>query len=171
MAEPVQQTKILVSACLMGLKVRYNGSEKAALQATLQRWQQENRLVIHCPELAAGLPVPRLPAEIVAGNGADVMRGRAQIIENSGQDVTAHYQLAAWLALQAAQQAGCSAALLTDGSPTCASQSIYNGTFSGTRQPGMGVATALLQQHGIRVFSEQQLPALMAWVNEREKCR
>ncbi len=54
MAEPVQQTKILVSACLMGFKVRYNGSEKAALQETLQHWQQENRLVIHCPELAAG---------------------------------------------------------------------------------------------------------------------
>ncbi|SCC29270.1 Uncharacterized conserved protein YbbK, DUF523 family [Kosakonia oryzendophytica] len=169
MAEPVQQTKILVSACLMGFKVRYNGSEKAALQETLQRWQQENRLIIHCPELAAGLAVPRQPAEIVSGNGADVMRGSARILENSGHDVTAHYQLAAWLALQAAQHARCSAALLTDGSPTCGSQFIYDGTFSGTQQPGMGVAAALLEQHGIRVFSAEQLPALVAWVNEREK--
>lgn len=168
MAKLMQQTKILVSACLMGFKVRYNGSEKAALQATLERWQQEKRLVVHCPELAAGLPVPRRPAEIVAGNGADVMRDTARIVEDNGQDVTAHYQLAAWLALQAAQQSGCHAALLTDGSPTCGSQFIYNGTFSATRQPGMGVAAALLEQHGIRVFSEQQLPALIAWVNERE---
>lgn len=165
----MQHIKILVSACLMGFKVRYNGSEKAALQETLYRWQQENRLVIHCPELAAGLPVPRSPAEIVAGNGADVMRDDARIVEDNGQDVTAHYQLAAWLALSAAQQSGCSAALLTDGSPTCGSQFIYSGDFSGTQQPGMGVAAALLEQHGIRVFSAQQLPALMAWVEEKEK--
>lgn len=165
----MQQTRILVSACLMGFKVRYNGREKASMQAQLHRWHQQNRLVIHCPELAAGLPVPRPPAEIVTGNGADVMHNRARIIEDNGQDVTAHYQLAAWLALSAAQQAGCSAALLTDGSPTCGSQQIYNGTFSGTLQPGMGVAAALLEQHGIRVFSAQQLPALIAWIEEREK--
>lgn len=46
--------KILVSACLMGLKVRYNGKEKAQMTHQLARWQQEQRLVIHCPELAAG---------------------------------------------------------------------------------------------------------------------
>lgn len=51
--------KILVSACLMGFRVRYNGSEKAKAMAQLSRWQAEQRLVIHCPELAAGLPVPR----------------------------------------------------------------------------------------------------------------
>lgn len=55
-------TKILVSACLMGFNVRYNGSEKAQMSAQLARWQREKRLVIHCPELAAGLPVPRPPA-------------------------------------------------------------------------------------------------------------
>lgn len=165
----MQPVKILISACLMGLKARYDGREKVALQQQLHRWQQENRLVILCPELAAGLTVPRPPAEIVGGDGALVLRGLAYIKESNGQDVSAHYQLAAWLALQAAQQAGCRAALLTDGSPTCASQFIYNGHFSGTRRPGMGVAAALLEQHGIRVFSEAQLPALIAWVEEKEK--
>ena len=61
------KNKLLVSACLMGFQVRYNGSEKAQLAATLSRWQQAGRLVIHCPELAAGLPTPRLPAEILGG--------------------------------------------------------------------------------------------------------
>ncbi|WP_116431070.1 DUF523 domain-containing protein, partial [Klebsiella pneumoniae] len=75
-------------------------------------------------ELAAGLPVPRPPAEIMSAEGKDVMRGQARIIENTGRDVTPHYQLAAWLALRAAQEAGCTAALLTDGSPTCGSQFI-----------------------------------------------
>ena len=164
----VMKSKILVSACLMGHKVRYNGSEKAHLEETLRRWQNEHRLVTHCPELAAGLSIPRLPAEIVDGTGYDVMQGRARILESDGHDVTAHYQLAAWLALRAAQEAGCCAAILTDGSPTCGSQEIYSGTFSGQRQAGMGVAAALLQKNGIQVFSDNQLAELIAWVEERD---
>ena len=161
--------KILVSACLMGFRVRYNGSEKAKAMAQLSRWQAEQRLVIHCPELAAGLPVPRPPAEILSADGRDVMRGQARIIENTDQDVTEHYQLAAWLALRTAQDTGCDVALLTDGSPTCGSQFIYDGSFSGQRHPGMGVATALLRQHGITVFSDHQLDEFCAWIEERDK--
>lgn len=160
--------KILVSACLMGFKVRYNGSDKAKVTAQLSQWQQEKRLVIHCPELAAGLPVPRPPAEIKFADGNDVMHGRAKIIENTGLDVTDHYQLAAWLALRAAQESGCRAALLTDGSPTCGSQTIYDGSFNNTRKTGMGVAASLLRAHGIAVFSEAQIPELMLWIEERE---
>ncbi len=71
----------------------------------LARWQQEQRPVIHCPELAAGLPVPRPPAEIMSAEGKDVMRGQARIIENTGTDVTGHYQLAAgWLCEQHKKQ-------------------------------------------------------------------
>ena len=127
------KNKLLVSACLMGFRVRYNGSEKAQLAATLSRWQQAGRLVIHCPELAAGLPTPRLPAEILGGTGGDVLAGRARIVESDGRDVTGHYQLAARLALSAAREAGCQAALLTDGSPTCGSQFVYDGSFRGRR--------------------------------------
>lgn len=163
------KNKLLVSACLMGFSVRYNGSEKANLTTQLARWQREDRVVIHCPELAAGLPTPRLPAEIVSADGADVMGHRARIIENDGRDVTAHYQLAAWLALQTAMEQHCGAALLTDGSPTCGSQFIYDGSFSGIRKAGMGVAAALLREHGIAVFSERQIPALIAWMEKTEE--
>lgn len=160
--------KILVSACLMSFRVRYNGSEKARMNEQFARWQQEQRLVIHCPELAAGLPVPRPPAEIMSADGKDVMHGQARIIENTGQDVTEQYQLAAWLALRAAQESGCSAALLTDGSPTCGSQFIYDGTFRGIHKAGKGVAASLLAENGIAVFSEEQIDELIAWVEERE---
>lgn len=134
----------------------------------LKRWQQEQRLVIHCPELAAGMPVPRPPAEIMSADGKDVMHGQARIIENTGQDVTEHYQLAAWLALRTAQESGCSAALLTDGSPTCGSQLIYDGSFGGIHKAGRGVAASLLAEHGIAVFSERQIDELIAWVEVRE---
>ncbi|MES5341400.1 DUF523 domain-containing protein [Klebsiella variicola] len=133
------KSKLLVSACLMGFQVRYNGSEKAQLAATLSRWQQTGRLVIHCPELAAGLSTPRLPAEIVGGAGGDVLAGRARIVESDGRDVTGHYQLAAWLALSAAREAGA------------------------------GVAADLLRAHGITVFSDGQIPQLLAWMAQREQ--
>ncbi|KAB8307663.1 DUF523 domain-containing protein [Rahnella sp. Lac-M11] len=161
--------KILVSACLMGFKVRYDGSEKAQMTDQLQRWQKEQRLVIHCPELAAGLPIPRPPAEIVSTDGKDVMQTQIRIHEITGQDVTEHYQLAAWLALRTAQESGCTAALLTDGSPTCGSQFIYDGSFSGQRKSGMGVAASLLTEHGIAVFSEKRLADLIAWIDEKER--
>ena len=41
------KSKILVSACLMGFQVRYNGSHKARLTDALTRWQREGRLVTH----------------------------------------------------------------------------------------------------------------------------
>ncbi|EKK7729050.1 DUF523 domain-containing protein [Cronobacter sakazakii] len=157
--------KILVSACLMRLKVRYDGSEKAQMIDQLRRWQEEQRLVIHCPELAAGLPTPRPPAEIVSGDN----KTQDRIIEITGKDVTEHYQLGAWLALRTAQDAGCTAALLTDGSPTCGSQFIYDGSFSGRRKSGMGVAASLLSAHGIAVFSEHNLADLIAWIDAKER--
>jgi len=160
--------KILVSACLMGCRVRYNGSSKTLMRAALTQWRQEQRLVIYCPELGAGLPTPRLPAEIVGGDGAEVLAGRARVVESDGRDVTQIYTLAAWLALRTAQQAGCRYALLSDGSPTCGSQAIYDGRFSGQQQPGAGVATALLRQHGIAVYSEQQTDELLAHLNRAE---
>ncbi len=99
-----------------------------------------------------------------------MLAGRARIVESDGRDVTGHYQLAAWLALSAAREAGCQAALLTDGSPTCGSQFIYDGSFfRGRRKAGAGVAAELLRAHGITVFSDGQIPQLLAWMAQREQ--
>ncbi|EMH4161372.1 DUF523 domain-containing protein [Pluralibacter gergoviae] len=161
--------KILISACLMGYKVRYNGSAKAEITARLDALHRAGRLVVHCPELAAGLPTPRLPAEIDGDSGSGVLAGRARIIENNGCDATPHYMLAAWLALETARKHGCSVALLTDGSPTCGSREIYDGSFSNQLRPGEGVAAALLRQHGIKVFSDKEIPALLDWLTYEEQ--
>ena len=163
------KTKILVSACLMGFKIRYNGQDKPLITEALARWQQEQRLVAHCPELAAGLATPRLPAELVGGGGQEALKGMATILESDGTDVSQHYLLAAWLALKTAQDSGCQLALMTDGSPTCGSQKIYDGSFQGVTQPGMGVAAALLRQHGIEVYAETELVELIARVDELDK--
>ena len=162
------KNKILLSACLAGHRVRYNGTDKSCTANLLQQWHDEDRLVIHCPELAAGLETPRLSAEMVNGQGNDVLNGCAQMVENDGRNVTQPYVLAAWLALKTAQSHGCRFAILTDGSPTCGSQNVYDGAFSGVTVPGEGVAAALLREHGVEVFSEFQLEALKRRLDEVE---
>ncbi len=70
--------------------------------------------------------------------------------------------------LQTAQDQGVQLAILKDGSPSCASSFIYDGTFTGTKRPGMGVTTAWLEQHGIKVFGEHQIEAAAEYVSRVE---
>lgn len=158
--------KILVSACLMGHAVRYDGKAKPLHHACLDRWQAEGRLVTICPEMSAGMPVPRPPAEIAEGqSGADVLSGKARVMEVTGGDVTDGFRQAAQNALRLALETGCTHALLIDGSPSCGSRRIYDGGFSGRKQDGEGVAAAILRRHGIRVFADHEIEALAAEID------
>lgn len=155
-------TKILVSACLMGHAVRHDGKAKPLIHPALERWRQEARLVTICPEMSAGMPVPRPPAEIEAGmNGEDVLASRARVIEVTGADVTQGFLDAAENALALARQEECRYALLIDGSPSCGSGFIYDGSFQGHRHAGNGVTAALLRQAGIAVFSDRDIDRLV----------
>jgi len=76
---------ILVSSCLLGEPVRYDGRSVPCGQEIIQRWLAEGRVVPVCPELAGGLPVPRPPAELT-GSGPDVLAGTARVLEKGGRD-------------------------------------------------------------------------------------
>ena len=155
--------RILISACLLGRPVRYDGGDKLSSHPLLERWRREGRLVPVCPEVMAGFPTPRPPAEIEpGGEGALVLRGRARVLEDGGRDVTDLFLAGARLALQTAKDEGCRFAILTDGSPSCGSTFIYDGTFEGARTAGRGVVTALLESEGIRVFPDSDIDGLAA---------
>lgn len=155
--------KILISACLLGQPVRYDGQGKALMHPAIDRWRKEGRLVTVCPEMAGGMPVPRPPAEIEQGAcGLDVLEGRARVLEVTGGDVTAQFIAGATKALALAQRTGCTHALLIDGSPSCGSVAIYDGSFSGIRHAGNGVTAALLARAGIEVFSPADIDRLDA---------
>lgn len=145
--------KILVSACLMGEKVRYDGNDNLLQHPLMQRWQQEQRLLMICPEVAGGLSVPRAPAEQIG----------TRIITCDGADVTVAFQCGAWRAQQLAQQQGVVMAILKARSPSCGVGQIYDGSFSRRLIAGDGVTAAALRQLGITVFSELQLDAAAAW--------
>jgi uncharacterized protein YbbK (DUF523 family) len=169
--------KVLVSACLLGAKVRYHGGDAACDHPVLRRWAREGRLVTVCPEQDGGLPTPRPPAEIVGlrieerglrnadcgsraeTGGAQVLARAAVVRTAAGVDVTEAYRRGADRALAVTREQGIRVAVLKEGSPSCGSSTIYDGTFSEARVEGAGVTAALLAAHGIRVFSEYELDA------------
>ncbi|MQG92331.1 DUF523 domain-containing protein [Pseudomonas sp. MN1F] len=148
--------KVLVSACLLGQPVRYDG-RASGHPDLLQQWQAEGRVLPLCPEVAGGLPTPRPPAEIPGGQGAQVLDGGVQVLTVAGEDVTAQFLAGAQQALALVRQHGIRVAVLKAGSPSCGNHLTYDGTFSGVKVPGAGVTTALLRREGVQVFSELEL--------------
>jgi uncharacterized protein YbbK (DUF523 family) len=161
--------KVLISACLLGEPVRYNGEDRLCDHEIMQRWIREGRVVPVCPEIAGGLGVPRLPAEIVEGaGGAKVLAGDAMVIDKNGNDVSSNFVAGARHALASARASNIRVAVLKEGSPSCGSGFIYDGTFTSTRVQDAGVTAALLRESGIRVFSEFQLAEAEAALTELE---
>ncbi|MGE5813014.1 MAG: DUF523 domain-containing protein, partial [Acidobacteriota bacterium] len=110
-------TKILVSACLLGEKVRYNGGESAVDHPILERWRREGRIVPTCPEVSGGLSTPRPPAEIQGGDGTAVLQKLALVRRADGVDVTAQFQRGAEIAVALVHEHGVRIAVLKDFSP------------------------------------------------------
>lgn len=147
---------ILISSCLAGMKVRYNGTD--CLEDSLKQLLDSGKAVTVCPELLGGFMTPREPAEITGGTGTDVLDGKAKVLDRSGNDVTGMYLDGARITLETARQYNASVVVLKQNSPSCGSTMVYNGEFAGVKIPGEGVTAALLRRNGIRVISEQELP-------------
>ena len=166
--------KILVSACFLGERVRYNAEIKTFSHPLLKRWQKEGRLVMLCPEVAGGLPTPRPPAEIQqsAIQSDSIQQSNSQgnvnageVITINGCNVTQAFVSGAKHALEVCQHQQIQFALLKESSPSCGSAQIYDGTFSGKKMAGQGITTKLLQQYGIQVFSEKTIEALAVLID------
>jgi uncharacterized protein YbbK (DUF523 family) len=93
--------------------------------------------------------------------GAEVLSGKAHVLEKTGGVVTAEFRRAAQNALALALETKCRFALLIDGSPSCGSSFVYDGSFSGERIPGEGVTAALLRDNGIEVYSDREIEVLV----------
>jgi len=161
MKQTTDESKILISACLLGEKVRYDGTDLLIKHPLLEQWKKQGRLIPICPEVAGGMNTPRAPSEIIAGNGKTVLLNKAVVRDNTAKDVTQAFILGAQKALLIAKENQCIAAILTERSPSCGSKRIYDGSFSGNTIIGMGVTCALLEQNNIRVFNQNQLQELI----------
>jgi uncharacterized protein YbbK (DUF523 family) len=152
-----QPARVLVSSCLLGAEVRYNGGGAAVESDILQQWQVDGRIIPICPEVAGGLGVPRPPAEIAGGDGRLVLAGAALVRTKDGVDVTGAYLMGAEHAVILAKHYRARVAVLKSRSPSCGIRGIYDGTFTQTLTEGMGVTAAALRESGVRVFDETQL--------------
>lgn len=139
---------ILVSACLLGLKCRYDGKEVSNLEVL--KIKEKYSLIPVCPEQLGGLSTPRPPAEIK----------NARVINNKNKDVTEEYKKGAEEALKLAKIFDCKYAILKERSPSCGYGQIYDGTFSGKLIPGKGITAELLIKNGIKVIADSRASEL-----------
>jgi len=129
---------ILISACLLGVPCRYDGAAKP-----LRSFPPEfagSALLPVCPEELAGLPTPRLPAEIADGDGATVLAGRARVVRADGVDLTASFLRGADCVVAIAERWGIKRAFFKSKSPSCGAGSTP------------GVTTAALHEAGVEVI-------------------
>ncbi len=141
--------KILVSACLMGLGVRYDGGRKE--NEAVLRLMERHTLIPVCAEVFGGLPTPRVPAE----------RTGDKVITRDGRDVTGEYVRGAEEIVRLAALYGCTLAILKERSPSCGHGSIYDGTHTGTLRPGDGVLAERLIKAGVTVIGESGIGAAL----------
>jgi uncharacterized protein YbbK (DUF523 family) len=138
----------MISACLLGLPTRYDGS--ACPDARMIGLARIGPVIAICPEVMAGLPTPRPPAQIDRGDGADVLDGRARVRSANGEDVTAAFIKGAETVAEIARRCGVERAYLKDRSPSCGACHIKRGRRTAA---GQGVCAALLQRMGLHIES------------------
>ena len=141
--------KILISACLVGDKCKYNGQSNYTplIKDLLEKYE----LVPLCPELLGGLTVPRKPCE----------RRGIKVVNEAGKDVTKAFVEGAEKVYNVCLYLGVTTAILKDCSPSCGVYKIYDGTFSHKEINGQGVTAELLTKKGIKVLSENDIPSLL----------
>jgi uncharacterized protein YbbK (DUF523 family) len=133
--------KILISACLVGRRVRYDAKIKSYDLDKFSSYE----LIPCCPEVDGGLSTPRPPSEI---------QPDGKIINTQGKDVSNAFNKGAKIALDLAKQHQVKFAVLKSKSPSCSNKIVYNGSFSGVLKEGKGITVQLLESNGIKVLNE-----------------
>lgn len=164
--------KILFSGCLLGELVKYHGGSAFCDNPIIEKWKSEGRIVSICPEVSAGLPVPRPSSEIIGGSGVDVLKNNAQVFSHTGINRTEAFIIGAKNTLEIVNLHKIRIAILKSKSPSCGNNQIYDGTYSGTIISGSGVTAALLIQNNVRIFNENELESADAYLKILEdKCK
>ncbi len=153
----MSKKKILVSACLLGEKCRFDGC--SCTNDDLINDLESVELIPVCPEEMGGLSTPRPRARIVGdkddADGHDVVKGEAKVITHEGNDVTSEYLKGGERTLKAAEASGAGLAILKSNSPSCGCGKIFTQDFESLKQ-GDGTTTAILKKAGIKVVDETE---------------
>lgn len=138
----------VISACLLGIPCRYNGTSKPN-QKAIELFLKGKAIPL-CPEIIGDLKTPRQACEIVGGDGFDVLKNKADIKDKKGKKYNQQFIKGAKRSLAIMKKLGIKKAILKSGSPSCGAVYIYSGDFSGNKKKGDGVFAALLKKHHIK---------------------
>ena len=150
----MSKKNLLVSSCLLGYHVKYNGLHNQIENNFLKKLSQKYRLFPLCPEVEGGLPTPRIPCEIVAINPI-------KVVNQNQVDKTLEFTKGATITLDFCKKNNITLALLKSNSPSCSNRYIYDGTFSSKKIKGMGITAKLLQDNGIKVLNEDEIQTIL----------
>ncbi len=142
--------KLLISACLLGDKCRYDGKGNYVPEVELLKEHFE--LVPFCPEVEGGLHTPRKKCE---------RRGDFTVVNEENKDVTRPFRLGAEKALNICKFLKIRYAVLKEKSPSCGVHQIYDGTFRNKLIKGEGFTTSLLRSNNIKCYSENEIHELI----------
>ena len=137
--------KIMVSACLLGKNCRYDGGNNRNEELLEMLAGQE--VIPVCPEVAGGLPVPRVPAEISGG----------RVVNREGQDVDEAFRRGAEKVMEIAEKEQPDLIILQSRSPSCGVNEIYDGSFSGKKVPGHGIFAGMALDADYKVIDAEDL--------------
>ena len=152
--EKKEKVKIGVSACLLGTKCNFNGTDLLSPFIKELEAQGQIEFIAFCPEDSV-FQTPRPNLRITNGDGFDVLDGRASVINELGQNVTSVQIEGAKQFLNYLKKEKIKYAILMDGSPSCGSNVLLkeeNWPRGGFKR-GVGVSTALLKRNEIIVLS------------------
>jgi uncharacterized protein YbbK (DUF523 family) len=145
----------LISACLCGVNCKYNGLNN--LNDKCLELLRKGEALLVCPEQLGGLNTPRIPSETL-GNAKDIIElNKGKVINKEGKDVTKEFLKGAKEALKIAKEANIKKAILKESSPSCGSNFVYDGSFTGNKIKGKGITAYLLEKEGIEIISEKDL--------------
>ena len=136
---------VIVSACLLGENCKYNGGNNYCRKVA--DFVQGKRVIPVCPEVAAGMGIPRTPIEILDG----------VVLDREGNDVDGPLRAAVAEILQSLEGKQITCAVLKSRSPTCGVNQVYDGTFSGTLRDGAGILAQALKAAGYTVIDSEDL--------------
>ncbi len=141
--------KLLISGCLIGNNTKYNGGNN--YNPLIEKLKGKYEFIVICPEVMGGLSTPRNPSEITGD----------KVVSSIGVDVTKEFNLGAEMAYNIAIKNNVRKALLKEGSPSCGSNKIYDGTFTGVKIDGSGITVRKLKELGIEIYSENEILKLL----------
>ena len=152
--------KLLVSGCLLGENVRYDGKNSGIKEPMMQRLKDGFEIYSFCPEVSGGMPTPRVPSEIISMEPL-------KVINKEKEDTTHFFIKGAKNCLEFCKDNGIKIALFKSRSPSCGNRYVHGGKFNKKLVEGKGVTVTLLNSHGIKVFNEEEIKELFEYKNTK----